>query len=276
MPVADLMRGAFGGAPGATSTKRVDRHQLGTIAFIIGVAGYLFLIMQMGTATPFLVTRGASMEPAYHQGDLLVHSQVAPAEIEVGDVIAFRVPAGESFGISGSAAHRVTGIGAADGQLMFQTQGDNGEPDAFQVPASAVRGVVVKNLGRIGVLFLIFTSRAFLLIGVLPLTLLALAFFGLEAWSKGQKKEQPAPDPAATGRRQELARWAAEARVGIGDLEAPVVEPWLRPSTTSPKPRAPRRWEPALGEPVVEYDAASPPPPSRPPAPDPSRTQAPQ
>lgn len=282
MAFADMLRGALRRSPGAKSGVRVEGHQLGTIVFIAAVAAYLFLMMQVGTATPFLVTRGASMEPTYHQGDLLVRSRVAPAEIEVGDVIAFRVPEnGQTIGLSGNAAHRVTEITAVDGQLVFQTQGDNGSPDAFQVPAGAVSGLVVRNLGRAGVLFLILTSRAFLLVVVVPLGLLGIGLFGFDAWSKGQKKEEPVPDAATLARRHELARWATEASVGLGDLEVAAGEPSHRPAPTTPKRQSPntritKPWEPALGEPVVEYDAASPPPPSRAPIPEADPSETPQ
>ena len=92
------------------------------------------------------------MEPAFHGGDLLVQRSVSPTDIKVGDVIAFSVPpdARQRLKMPTAAVHCVTGIQGEKGKLVFVTKGDNSDLDPFKVPASAVRGAVVKYLGPWG------------------------------------------------------------------------------------------------------------------------------
>ena len=68
------------------------RLKLGPVALLLVGMGYLGLIVFLGTSTPFLLVHGTSMEPTYHEGDLLLNKRPPEAEIKVGDVIAFDVP----------------------------------------------------------------------------------------------------------------------------------------------------------------------------------------
>jgi signal peptidase I len=72
----------------------------------------------LGGSTGYVVVSGSSMSPTLRDGDLVVVRE--RDDYDIGDVIAFRVPAGR--GPDGSVIHRVVGGSGADG---YVTQGDN-------------------------------------------------------------------------------------------------------------------------------------------------------
>ncbi len=160
------------------------------VALLLTGAGYLGLMLLLGTSSPFLVVRGTSMEPAFHAGDLLVNKAIPPTQIQVGDVIVFGVPADarERLKMPSNAVHRVVGIEGKMGELVFITKGDNSGVDPFQVSPSAVGGVVVKNLGPVARPILFLTDRTVLLYLGLPLLIfisIVLATLWLSPKEKG-------------------------------------------------------------------------------------------
>ena len=208
-------------------TLRTRRRDLATAALLLALTAYMGLVLFMGNATPFLITRGASMEPTYHQGDMLLSRAPVPAEIAVGDVVVFRVPpeARKVFNLPSVAAHRVVGINADGGELVFTTKGDNGEVDSYKVPSSNLKGVVVKNLGRIGWPLVVLTSGSPLLLVLVPILILGLVLLFAATWSKRTEKETD-EDPLVTSMRRDLDAWTREAAVGLDTLEGEVARPW--------------------------------------------------
>lgn len=80
-----------------------------------------------GGSTGFVIVAGHSMEPGLHTGDLvLTHRQ---GSYRPGDVVAFRIPAGET-GAGATVIHRIIGGSGEKGWIM---QGDNKpEPDLWR------------------------------------------------------------------------------------------------------------------------------------------------
>jgi signal peptidase I len=101
------------------------------LAAVLALLSWVFLAPPaLGGQTSYVVTRGVSMQPAFHTGDLaLVRQRNA---YEVGDIIAYR---SHTLGIT--VLHRIV---SADAQ-GFRTQGDNNswiDPDVL--PADEVIG----------------------------------------------------------------------------------------------------------------------------------------
>lgn len=96
---------------------------------------------------PFIVLSG-SMEPAIMAGDLILTKGVDPYDIQVGDVISFRVK--DDVVVS----HRVVEI-ANDGGLSFLTKGDaNVGMDATMVYPEDLEGLYIwrgAGLGRFAI-----------------------------------------------------------------------------------------------------------------------------
>ena len=135
---------------------RIGKLDLVLLAGVVLLTGYLMLMAVNNTTSPLVITRGTSMEPTYHEGDLLTLRRVAPVDIAVGDVIVFDISGdAKSANLPDLVAHRITKITARGGKFVYHTQGDNSDPDPFTVESSQVRGVVIGNLGPIGRLFLI-------------------------------------------------------------------------------------------------------------------------
>jgi signal peptidase len=99
-----------------------------------------------GPAT-FVAVRGSSMVPTFQHGDLVVVESVAT--YEVGQVVAYRVPAGE-VGEGHVVIHRIIGGDAARGFMM---QGDhNTAPDPWMPTQADMVGLAsfrVANAGRL-------------------------------------------------------------------------------------------------------------------------------
>ncbi len=99
----------------------------------------------LGGWVTYVVVRGDSMLPTYETGDLVVLTP--EATYHVGDVVGYRVPAGE-LGAGLLVVHRIVDV-AGD---RFVLRGDNNPaPDPWQPTAGDVAGsvfVAAPGLGR--------------------------------------------------------------------------------------------------------------------------------
>jgi signal peptidase I len=92
-----------------------------TLAFVALLAGWaVFLRPQyLGGSAGYVMVSGTSMQPRMHTGDIVVVQR--RASYRVGDVVAYRIPAGEPA--SGRVViHRIRGGSARTGYVM---RGDN-------------------------------------------------------------------------------------------------------------------------------------------------------
>lgn len=101
----------------------------------------------LGGPATFVAVRGSSMLPAYEHGDLVVVESVA--SYQVGEVVAYRVPAGE-IGAGHIVIHRIVGGDPTHG---FTMQGDhNTAPDPWlpkQADMVGIASVRLPNAGRV-------------------------------------------------------------------------------------------------------------------------------
>ncbi|MDP3064148.1 MAG: hypothetical protein Q8O40_13205 [Chloroflexota bacterium] len=136
-------------APKARSSRRQGRSGKsasgGRFLFFWIACLLLFLVWRKDVVLPFdlpfqlSAIASRSMVPAYPMGSLV--AVVAADKIEVGDVIAFRVPlsARETYGLPPRLLHRVVEYDVAGGRL--KTKGDAVEkPDPFTVDVVWVLG----------------------------------------------------------------------------------------------------------------------------------------
>ncbi len=108
----------------------------------------IFAVLLIWLNTGFLGVRpslmsGPSMNPTLYTGDVVVTDQVAPATIQVGDIIRFRRDTID-------VVHRVVAIQNEGGQIVFTTRGDNNNVDDDPFPASRYEGKVILILPKIG------------------------------------------------------------------------------------------------------------------------------
>jgi signal peptidase len=100
---------------------------------------------------PVLVVLSGSMTPTFDTGDLVIDSQVTPAQaghLHVGQIITFH----EGTGANRVLTHRIVAVRTTlDGAVAYQTKGDaNNAPDADLRPAAAVVGVYTGRIPRGG------------------------------------------------------------------------------------------------------------------------------
>lgn len=171
-------------------------HLTARVAWLAGTIGMLSLVV-LPTLMPVLgqqvfVVRGTSMEPSIPLGSVVVVHPVDPAEVQIGEVLTFRLPHGTVV------THRVTGIRAQGGGLAFETKGDASQsPDPTLVPASAVVGGLEYSIPGVGYLIYVLGSTA----GAL-LALAILAALLIVGWSMDRLLSLIGPSPPASAARQ--------------------------------------------------------------------------
>lgn len=117
-----------------------------------------------------MIVLSGSMEPAFGAGDAVVVQQTDPADVRVGDMIAFT-----GYGTTHLTTHRVISLHDVAGELHFRTQGDaNPDPDANLAPAAGLHGTVRMVLPHAGRILATMSGRWGKLV-VLGLPALALA-----------------------------------------------------------------------------------------------------
>lgn len=125
-----------------------------------GIGGYFPLIVLTD-----------SMYPEIESGDLIISHAQKTEEIEVGDVISFKDPAGNGSSI---VTHRVMDILDENGKKSFVTKGDaNNSEDAVPVPEDNLLAVYQGRIAGAGNLVMHMQTTEGLLAGVvLPILLM--------------------------------------------------------------------------------------------------------
>jgi signal peptidase I len=119
-----------------------------------------------------MIVMSDSMKGTFDSESLLVCQTARPEEIEKGDIICYRDPAGS--GIT-TTTHRVVDIEKdIDGELSFITKGDaNNANDQTPVPAENLIGIYKFHIAGLGALALFMQSMPGLIIFViLPIMIL--------------------------------------------------------------------------------------------------------
>lgn len=164
------------------------------VAAALGAAAIFAVPRLLGWQT--VTVMSGSMAPAYAVDAVLAIKQTSPANIRVGDVIAFQTEADRPM-----VTHRVVGIEHSSGAIAFVTKGDaNEEPDSAAVPATAVRGRVVFGVPHLG-LFVrtIHNPVGFAALLVLPgLVLIGQEILTIRRDRRAKAARTPWPHPLAT------------------------------------------------------------------------------
>jgi len=114
---------------------------------VLVVAAVLFVLLPAVFASSIAAVYTGSMAPEMRVGALAVMRSVDPAEIAVGDVIAYNPPWDEPDVV---VSHRVIEVDRGE-ELRFRTQGDaNEDPDLDYVPANHVVGRVEFSIPNLG------------------------------------------------------------------------------------------------------------------------------
>jgi signal peptidase I len=117
------------------------------IAVVVTLWAVTLRPQALGGPATFVAVRGSSMVPTYQHGDLVVVESVAT--YEVGQVVAYRVPAGE-VGAGHVVIHRIV---AGDSAHGFTMKGDNNTAPDPRMPKQAdmvgIASFRVANAGRL-------------------------------------------------------------------------------------------------------------------------------
>ena len=115
------------------------------VAALIFVWAFTLRPQVLGGPAVFVAVRGSSMLPTYEHGDLVVVQSAAA--YKVGEVVAYRVPAGE-IGAGKIVIHRIV---AGDATHGFTLQGDhNTAPDPWHPRRTDMVGIATFRLSSAG------------------------------------------------------------------------------------------------------------------------------
>jgi signal peptidase I len=165
------------------------RRFIGNLMFAVGfsvfLTGWFFALRSgsLGGPATYVMVRGTSMNPTYHEGDLVITRR--QHSYHLGDIVAYRIPGGQVGG-GLTVIHRIVGGFADKG---FVTKGDNNPaPDLWHPRLGQIEGkawTLIPRAGRI-ILFL----RA-----PIPLAAIAAAItVGMVIY----RKSDPDPHPRRT------------------------------------------------------------------------------
>jgi signal peptidase I len=133
----------------ARGSRRRRRAARGGLAFVAVIAALAAVAVLTGRLTP-VVTRGTSMHPTYHSGDLVVVADTGA--YGVGDIVAYRADEGDPL-----VLHRIIArtAGATDGEaaVRFVMRGDrNVSTDPFEPAPADIVGRAVLHVPGMGIL----------------------------------------------------------------------------------------------------------------------------
>ena len=126
--------------------RRLIKWLTNTILGLLVLLAVLFVLLPAVFASSLAVVYSGSMAPVMPMGSLAWMEPVDPAQIKVGDIIAFNTVRSPDTTVS----HRV--IEVLDGEtLSFRTKGEaNEDPDPWEVPAANVLAKVSFNMPNLG------------------------------------------------------------------------------------------------------------------------------
>lgn len=187
--------------------KRAVRR-LVDLAFLaaIAVTAWLLWPASLGGDTRLIAVEGASMEPTYHLGDVVIARE--NPNPKVGDVIVFRIPEGQpAAGLL--IIHRIIAVWP-DG--TYKTQGDNRTtPDPFHIASSDIVGTPVLTLPRFGRFIGLASSPA--VIGACTGLIATLMLWPTKA--KNQREKHQTDTPGVCEEPLDQDRIDAEARAPL-------------------------------------------------------------
>lgn len=161
------------------SRRRLVGNLAFAVVFVAALTTWFFTLRpgSLGGPATYVMVRGISMEPTYHDGDLVVIRRAS--SYRVGDIVAYRVPAGDVGG-GLTVIHRVVGGSAAS---AYTTQGDNNpEPDPWVPTIGQIEGTTWLVLPRAGAIMLFLRAPV-------PLASLAAAIaVGIVVYRQGGAK----------------------------------------------------------------------------------------
>jgi len=120
-----------------------------------------------------MVVSSGSMIPTLNVGDIILVRGVDPTTVTVWTIIIFHSP----YDYPTAIVHRVIRIDNENGQLFFETKGDNNPvADGWRVPAANLIGVYVGRVPYVGLLSLELRGP----LGWILIVLLVFLIIGME------------------------------------------------------------------------------------------------
>jgi signal peptidase I len=188
---------------GRRSRRRLIGNLAFAIVFVAVVTAWFFTLRpgSLGGPATYVMVRGVSMEPTYHDGDLVITRRLP--SYHVGDIVAYAIPAGDVGG-GLTVIHRIVG---GSPEMGFTTKGDNNAgTDPWQPSLGQIQGRTSLVLPRAGAIL-------FFLRSPIPLAALAASIaVGMVVYRQGDEgRRRPRGDESEEASESELGRGTVAA-----------------------------------------------------------------
>lgn len=132
-----------------------------------------------------LIELSDSMYSEIATGDLVIIKDIDPLDVKKDDVLSFRDKNNLII------THRVTNIIRNDGEVLFETKGDNNtSKDIDLVEANQVEGIMICSIRKLGYVFSFLSTT----IGKIVVILIAVIIFLISLFIREIKKEAKSKD----------------------------------------------------------------------------------
>ena len=177
-------------------TAAVRRFPLRKLLLVAAIVAWALVLRPqwLGGPAAYVLVRGDSMLPTFNNGDFVV--AYPQATYNVGDIVAYRVPAGE-VGAGHIVVHRIS----AETATGFEFQGDNNpDKDPWVIGNGDLAGKIVLRIPSVGLALAFFLQPV--VAGGLAAAVVVMALIAL--WTSKPSNEAPSPvrDPRSAARRR--------------------------------------------------------------------------
>ena len=158
-----------------------------TLALVFVVAWFVLLRpSSLGGPASYLIVSGTSMLPMLESGDLVL--AIEQRSYAVGDVVGYRVPAGEP-GVGSTIIHRIVGGDAESGYIV---RGDNRKgQDPWRPRNGDVVGRLRLDVPAVGRVFVLLRQP----LGIAFIAALTTFLVALSAAAAPARRDGGTPDP---------------------------------------------------------------------------------
>jgi signal peptidase I len=150
---------------------------LGILALLSLILGSYSSIVVLGFSpqeaisgsSPFVIVSSESMSPCLKPGDLVVLKKIPEESIQVGDIVAFRIPFPYDSIYPSPMVHKVVEKWTEGNVTYFRTKGDaNLNPDAWNLPSGNVLGKSIATIPYVGLpILFVKTNLGLLLLSII-------------------------------------------------------------------------------------------------------------
>ncbi|AIO18862.1 Signal peptidase I W [Candidatus Izimaplasma bacterium HR1] len=154
---------------------------IGLLIIIFVILNLIFTFIPPFSKMNLFAVQTDSMSPVISPGDIIVTKEIDPEDIEVGDIMAFRVDI-TSDGIDDVVVHYIDEINTYEGELIFKSKPHVSDiQDRWTIEEEDLVGIYkyqIKSLGKVLLFAQSWIGRIIILVDVIIISVIYDVLFG--------------------------------------------------------------------------------------------------